>query len=54
MFKAEEFRSYARQALAWAAAARDAEHRQAFMDLARTWEEAARISEKRLVLQSPQ
>jgi hypothetical protein len=47
MFKAEEFRSYAQQALAWAASARNPEHRQAFMDLARTWEQAARVYEMR-------
>lgn len=38
---AQEFRANARQCLAWAEAAGDPENREAFFDLAETWEAAA-------------
>ncbi len=41
MSKADEFRQYAEEALRWAAQAKDEKQKQALLDLARTWTQAA-------------
>jgi hypothetical protein len=46
MSKAEEFRQYAEEAVRWAGKSKDEQEKQALMDLARTWTEAATHSER--------
>ena len=45
MSKAEEFRQYAEEAVCWSINPRPNKEKQAFMDLARTWTQAAVLSE---------
>ena len=47
MSKAEEFRQYAEEAVCWSINPRPNKEKQAFMDLARTWTQAAVLSEER-------
>ena len=46
MSKAEEFRQYAEEAVCWSINPRPNKEKQAFMDLARTWTQAAVLSER--------
>ena len=46
MSKAEEFRQYAEEAVCWSINPRPKKEKQAFMDLARTWTQAAVLSER--------
>jgi hypothetical protein len=46
MSKADEYRRYADEALRWAAGAKTEKEKQALLDLARTWNDAALQSEK--------
>jgi ribosomal protein L17 len=46
MSKAEEFRQYAEEAVRWARKSETEQEKQALMDLARTWTQAAVHSER--------
>jgi hypothetical protein len=46
MSKAEEFRQYAEEAMRWARKSKTEEEKQALMDIARTWTQAAVHSER--------
>ena len=46
MSKAEEFRQYAEEAVRWARKSKTEQEKQALMDLARTWTQAAVHSER--------
>jgi hypothetical protein len=46
MTKADEFREYAEETLRWAYQAKTAETKKAFLNLSRTWMEAALESER--------
>jgi hypothetical protein len=50
MSKAEEFRQYAEEAVRWACKSKTEQEKQAFMDLARTWAQAAVRSERIVVV----
>ena len=50
MSKAEEFRQYAEEAVRWARKSRTEQEKQALMDLARTWTQAAAHSERIFVV----
>jgi hypothetical protein len=50
MSKAEEFRQYAEEAVRWARKSKTEHEKQAFMDLARTWTEAAVQSDRIVVV----
>jgi hypothetical protein len=52
MSKAEEFRQYAEEALRWAYQSKTEKDKQALVDLARTWTQAAMQSERILVFNS--
>ena len=53
MSKAEEFRQYAEEAVRWARKSKTEQEKQAFMDLVRTWTQAAVHSERIVVNSSP-
>ena len=53
MSKAEEFRRYAEEAVRWARKSKTEQEKQALMDLARTWTQAAVHSERIVVNSSP-
>jgi hypothetical protein len=44
---AEQYRSYANECIAWAKTARTERERKIFLEMARTWTEAALIAKKR-------
>ena len=46
MAKAEEFRQYAEEGVRWSFKSKTEQEKQAFMDLARTWTQAAVLSER--------
>jgi hypothetical protein len=50
MSKAEEFRQYAEEAVRWACKSKTEQEKQAFMDLARTWTQAAVRSDRIVVV----
>jgi hypothetical protein len=50
MSKAEEFRQYAEEAMRWARKSQTEQEKQALMDLARTWTQAAVHRERILVV----
>jgi hypothetical protein len=52
MSKAEEFRQYAEEAMRWAYQSKTEKDKQALVDLARTWTQAAMQSERILVFNS--
>jgi hypothetical protein len=52
MSKAEEFRQYAEEAVRWARKAKTEQEKQALMDIARTWTQAAAHSERICVVNS--
>jgi hypothetical protein len=52
MSKAEEFRQYAEEAMRWAYKSKTEKDKQALVNLARTWTQAAMQSERILVFNS--
>jgi hypothetical protein len=52
MSKAEEFRQYAEEAMRWAYQSKTEKDKQALVNLARTWTQAAMQSERILVFNS--
>ena len=52
MSKADQFRRYAEEAMDWGRRAKTEKEKQAYIDLARTWTQAAMQSERILVFNS--